>query len=208
MFFLVGVGANAVADRLAEGAVLPKQRDAQVADRLVQPLGEVVDDEVDGRLAVFACRCADLERMLEAAAGDDLGGAGGLPMEHAVALGGLADGDRQRRGERSGGDLDAVLGDQPLGLADRRVGTRGVALQVLDLAAVDAAALVDHVAGNLHRFPVLDAVFGERAGHGQEHADANRRLLLRGRDVCGRQDRGGTRQARDNAAALAHFNSS
>ena len=44
---------------------------------------------------------------------------------------------------------------------------------IFDLAAVDAAALVDHVAGDLHRFPVLDAVLGERPGQRQQHADAD-----------------------------------
>src|SRR5262245_41405313 len=82
---------------------------------------------------------ADLERVFESAPRDDFGGAGGLPMEHAVTLRGLAHRYRERRGKRAGGDLDAILGDQPLGLADGGVRARGVALQVLDLPAVDAA---------------------------------------------------------------------
>ena len=36
-----------------------------------------------------------------------------------------------------------------------------------------AAALVDHVAGNLHRLPVLEAVLGERPGQRQQNADAD-----------------------------------
>ena len=48
-------------------------------------------------------------------------------MEHAVTLGRLAHGDGERRGKRAGGDLDAFLGDQPLGLADRGGRARGVA---------------------------------------------------------------------------------
>ena len=96
MLLAFRVGANAVADRFAECAVFPQQRDAQIADRLFQPLGEVVDDEVDRGLAVSAGRRADLERVLEAAPGDDLGCAGRLPVKHAMALGGLAHGNRER----------------------------------------------------------------------------------------------------------------
>ncbi len=156
------------------------------------------------RLAVLARRRADLERVLEAAAGDDFRGAGRLPMEHAVALGGLADRDGQRRGERAGRDLDAVLGDQPLGLADRRVGAGGVALQILDLAAVDAAALVDHVASDLHRFPVLDAVLGERPGDRQQHADTNG---LRTHDIAGRNDSRCADKTSDCTVPKRHDNS-
>ena len=191
MPLVVGVGADAVADRLAERAVFPQQRDAQVADRLVQPLGQIVDDEIDRGLAVSARRRADLERVFEAAPRDDLGGAGRFPVEHAMALGRLAHRNGERRGERAGGDLDAFLGDQPLGFADRGVRIGGVALQVFDLAAVDAAALVDHVARDLHRFPVFDAVLGERPGQRQQHADPDR--LLRhggysGQRHCGAGD--------------------
>ena len=55
-----------------------------------------------------------------------------------------------------------------------------VALQIFDLAAVDAAALVDHVARDLHGLPVLEAVFGERTGERQQHADPDRLLRVGG----------------------------
>ena len=130
------VGADAVADRLAEGAVFPEQGDAYIADRLIQPPARSSHDEVDGHLTVFARRRADLECVLEAAAGDDLGGAGRLPMKHAVTLGRLAHRDRQRRGERTGRDLDALLGDEALGFADGGGGARRVAENIFDLSAV------------------------------------------------------------------------
>ena len=41
----------------------------QRVDRLVQPLGEVVDDEIDCGLSVFARRRADLERPMPEARG-------------------------------------------------------------------------------------------------------------------------------------------
>src|SRR5581483_1431776 len=91
------IGTNAVADRFSERTILPQQRDFQRIDRLVEPFGEIVDDEIDCGLAVFARGGADLERMLEAAASDDFGRAGRLPMEYAMTLRRLAHRDCYRR---------------------------------------------------------------------------------------------------------------
>src|SRR3954451_12894344 len=52
----LGVGADGVADRLSERAVLPQQCDAQVGGRFAEPLGELAEREVDGRLAVTVGR--------------------------------------------------------------------------------------------------------------------------------------------------------
>jgi hypothetical protein len=108
-------------------------------------------------------------------------------MEYAVTLGRLADRDRERRGERAGRDLDAVPGDDALGLADRRGRAGRVTVHIFDLAAADPALLVDHVAGDLHGLPVLDAVFRERPGQRQQHADLDRLLRPRRSGVNERQ---------------------
>src|SRR6185437_8139415 len=108
-----------VADGLPERAVFPEQRDTQIGHRLVQSLGKVLDDEVDGYLPVTAGGRTDLERMLEATARDDFCRTRGLPVEHALTFGRLTDGNRERRGKGAGSDLDPLLRDQPLGLADR-----------------------------------------------------------------------------------------
>jgi hypothetical protein len=114
-------------------------------------------------------------------------------MKHAVSFGRLAHRDRNRGRKRAGRDLDVIFGNQPLGFADRRVWRVGVALEVLDLAAVDPAALVDHIAGDLHRFPVLKTVLGERPGQWQQHADPDVFLRLR------RKLRGETQTRNDGA---------
>jgi hypothetical protein len=108
-------------------------------------------------------------------------------MEYAMALGGLADRNREQRHPGAQRDLDPILGGQALGLADG--GGRGgnVGEQEVDLAPVDPAALVDHVASDLHRGIVLGAVLGRRPGHGLQHADTDRLLGVAG---CGRSEQG------------------
>ena len=174
--FLLCVGSHAVADRLAEGAIFPQQRDPQVGGRFAEFAGELLDHDVDSRLAIPIRRRADLECILEAAFGDDVGGARGFPVEDAMALGGLADGNRELRYPRAEGDLHALLGDEPLGLADRGCRRRDIGEQEVDLAPVHSAALVDQIACDLHRREILDAVLGRRAGHRLQDTDPDRLL--------------------------------
>ena len=105
-----------------------------------------------------------------------------------MPLGGLADGNGERRCEGAGRDLDAISGNQALGLADRRIRACGIAKEKLDLAAVHAAALVDHVTRDLHGLPVLKSVLCERACDRKQHADPDR--LLRGCDKAGERKNG------------------
>ena len=75
-------------------------------------------------------------------------------------------------------DLDPVLGGEAFGLADRGGRSWNVGEQEFDLASVDAAALVDHLASDLHRGKVLGAVLGRRARHRLQNADADRLLRI------------------------------
>ncbi len=120
--FLARISADAITYRLAEGAILPKQRDPQIPGRLLEPIGQVVDNEIDGGLSVFARRSPDLEGVLETAARDDFRRSGRFPVEDAVTFGRLTYRNGKRRRERAGRDLDSVIGDQALGFADRGVG--------------------------------------------------------------------------------------
>jgi hypothetical protein len=104
-------------------------------------------------------------------------------MQHAVALGSLADRNGEQRHARACRDLDAFLGDEAFGLADGRGRARNIGKQELDLAPVDPAPFIDHVAGDLHGRVVLDAVLGGRPGHRLQHSDLDR--LLRGSGRAG-----------------------
>ena len=60
------------------------------------------------------------------------------------------------------------------------VGVGNVGEQELDLASVDPAALVEHVARDLHGGEVFGAILGRRAGHRLQHADPDRFLRRTG----------------------------
>ena len=100
------------------------------------------------------------EQVLEAAV-EQLGrAAGGLDVEHPVALGDRRGGQVQQRGERAEQQVDLVLADQRVVVGDDRVLVRAVVLDHhLDVAPVDqAAVLVDE------RLPDLVALLGGLAG--------------------------------------------
>ena len=75
------------------------------------------------------------------------------------------------RGVGAGDDLDALAGDEAVGLARRRGRVHPVAHHEDELLAHDPAALVDHVAHDLVALEVPLALEGERAGQRLEHAD-------------------------------------
>ena len=95
--------------------------------------------------------------------------AGGLPVDDVLARGRLARRAAQGRGVRPGDDLDALAGDEAVGLARRRGRVRRVAHHEDELLAHDAAALVDQVAHDLVALEVPLALDGERAGERLEH---------------------------------------
>jgi hypothetical protein len=99
--------------------------------------------------------------------------AGGLDVEHAVALGDRRGRQVEQRGERAEQEVDLVLADQRVVVGDDRVLVRRVVLDDhLDLALEQAALLVGH------RLPDLVTLLGRLAGLGEVARQRERRADL------------------------------
>ncbi len=104
-------------------------------------------------------RGLDEEDVMELPREHARGAASTFDEGHLVLLGHGRRGDRERRRERPDQEVHLVDGDEPLDLADRRVGQAlVVVLLQLDFPAEEAARVIDLLDPDL--VPVLDARAG------------------------------------------------
>src|SRR4026207_323400 len=88
----------------------PSVRSTAAWPERAAPVAECAEREAARRLAVTVGRRPNLERVFEAALGNDVGRARRFPVEYAMALGRLADRNREQRYSGAEGDLDPVPG--------------------------------------------------------------------------------------------------
>jgi hypothetical protein len=171
-------GLDAGRLELRADALQDRDRERVVQRRICRRLGALVrgqvQDPVGPHVALLVGRRLLREEEVLVAALEDLRrAAGGLDVEHLVALGDGRRRDVQQRGERAGEEIHLVLADQRRVVGDDRVlVARVVAERELDLALEQAALLVRH------RLPDLVALLGGLAGLGELAGQRQRRADL------------------------------